>query len=131
MPLRLLVADDHEIVRIGLRALLSAKHDWEICGEAANGREAIGKVWELSPDVIILDLTMPVMNGFEAAEEIRRIAPATKILFFSAHDVPVTAAEVGADAFVAKTSPTQELIETIERVSAQPQRARTKGHSAG
>jgi DNA-binding NarL/FixJ family response regulator len=73
-------------------------------------------VWELSPDVVILDLSMPVMNGFEAAVEIRRIAPSIKIVFLSVHDVPATAREVGADAFVSKTSSAEELVATIERV---------------
>jgi DNA-binding NarL/FixJ family response regulator len=117
MALRLLIADDHEIVRMGVRTLLKNRADWEICGDAANGREAIAKVWELSPDVVILDLTMPIMNGFEAATEIRRIAPSTKIVFFSVHDVPATAIEVGGDAFISKTAPPQELIATIERVT--------------
>lgn len=130
MTLRLLIADDHEIVRIGVQTLLEGKPDWEICGQATNGREAIGKVWELSPDVVILDLTMPVMNGFEAATEIRRITPATKIIFFSAHDVPVTAGEVGADAFVSKAATAHELMAAIERVVDLPQRARSEGKSA-
>ena len=75
MPVRILIADDNEVVRLGLRALLNPNRDWEVCGDATNGRDAITMVWELSPDVIILDLSMPVMNGFEAAGEIRRIAP--------------------------------------------------------
>ena len=69
MPVRLLIADDHEIVRVGVRTLLKEKHKWETCGYAENGREAIAKVWELSPDVVILDLSMPVMNGFEALQK--------------------------------------------------------------
>ncbi len=130
MPLRLLVADDHEIVRVGVRTLLKDKHDWEICGDAENGREAIAKVCELSPDVVILDLSMPVMNGFEACAEIRRIAPSTKIIFYTVHDVPATASEVGADAFVSKSASAQELIATIERVTGQSQRIRTRAQSA-
>ena len=105
MALRLLIADDHEIVRTGVRTLLKGRPDWEICGEATNGRETIAKVFELSPNVVILDLSMPVLNGFEAATEIRRIAPSTKIVFFSVHDVPATAIEVGGDAFISKTAP--------------------------
>lgn len=130
MPLRLLIADDNEIVRIGLRTLLRDKHDWEICGEAQNGREAIVKVRNLSPDIVILDLSMPVMNGFEAATEIRRIAPSTKIIFYSIHDVPTTATEVGAAAFVAKSTSAEDLIATIERLAGQLQEIRTKAKSA-
>lgn len=84
MSVRLLVADDNEVVRIGVRTLIGNNPDWQICGEATNGREAIAKVRELAPDVVILDLTMPVMNGFQAAVEIRRIASSTKIVFFLA-----------------------------------------------
>jgi len=130
VPLRLLIADDHEIVRIGVRILLRDKHEWEICGEAENGRDAIAKVRNLSPDIVLLDLSMPVMNGFEAATEIRRIAPSTKIIIYSIHDVPTTATEVGADAFVSKSTSAEELIATIERVTGQSQGIRTKTQSA-
>ena len=126
MPLRLLIADDHEIVRVGVRTLLKVKCDWEICGDAENGREAIAKVRGLSPDVVILDLSMPVMNGFEAAKEIRRIAPSTKIIFYTVHNVPSTAGEVGGDACVSKSTPVEELIATIERVTGQSQGIRTR-----
>jgi two-component system, NarL family, response regulator NreC len=130
VPLRLLIVDDHEIVRIGVRTLLRDKHEWEICGNAENGREAIAKVRNLSPDIVILDLSMPEMNGFEAAKEIRRIAPSTKIIFYSIHDVPTTASEVGADAFVSKSTSAEELIATIGRVTSQSQGIRTKAKSA-
>ena len=121
MPLRLLIADDNEIVRLAVRIFLKEKQEWEICGDAENGRVAIAKVRCLSPDVVILDLSMPVMSGFEAATEIRRIAPSTKIILFSVHDVPTTAREVGADAFVSKSTSAEELIATIERVTGQSQ----------
>src|SRR5580704_15151088 len=110
MALRLLIADDHEIVRMGVRTLLKDRPDWEICGDAANGREAIAKVRELSPDVIILDLSMPVMNGFEAAVEIRRIAPSIKIILFTVHEIPAIAHEVDVDAFLSKSRSAEELI---------------------
>jgi two-component system nitrate/nitrite response regulator NarL len=126
VPLRVLIADDHEIVHIGVRAFLRDKHEWEICGDAENGRETIAKVRNLSPDIVILDLSMPVMNGFEAASEIRRIAPSTKIIFYSIHDVPTTANEVGADAFVSKSTSAEELIATMERVTGQSQVIRPK-----
>jgi two-component system response regulator NreC len=128
--LRLLVADDNEIVRVGVRTLLKDKQGWEICGEAENGREAIAKVGELSPDVVILDLSMPAMNGFEAAREIRRVAPSIKIIFYTIHDVPSTASEVGADAFVSKSASARELIATIERIAGQSKGNRTRVKSA-
>lgn len=116
IPLRLLVVDDHEIVRVGLRNLLtSATSDWHVCGEAEDGLEAIAKALELAPDVVILDLTMPKMNGIEAATEIRRLAPATKIILFSAHDVPRDIRKP-CDAFVSKLSGGRELLTTIENL---------------
>lgn len=101
---------------MGVRTLISGHPEWKICGEASNGRQALQKVSELRPDVVILDLTMPVMNGFEAAEHIHRIAPATKIIFFSMHEMPTTARTVGADAFVAKSSAARDLPLALERV---------------
>jgi two-component system chemotaxis response regulator CheY len=102
-------------MRIGLRLLIERKN-WTVCGEATNGKEAIAKVRELAPDVIILDLTMPVMNGYEAVREIRLIAPSIKIVFFTMHDMPVTARQVGADAFVTKSEDPKEVVAAIERV---------------
>ena len=129
MPLRLLIADDHAIVHIGVRTFLRDKHEWEICGDAENGREAVAKVRNLSPDIVILDLSMPGMNGFEAAAEIRRIAPSVKIILYSIHDVPTTASEIGADAFVSKSTSAEGLISTIERVTGLSQGIRTKAKS--
>lgn len=116
MPARVLIADDHEIVRMGVRTLLAGYPHLEVCGEAADGRDTLEKVVELVPDLVILDLSMPGMNGFEAATEIRRIAPSTKIVFFSMHDIPDTARTVGADAFVLKSAAAAELPAAIERV---------------
>ena len=101
---------------MGVRVLFSGSDQWEICGEAQNGAEAISKVKELSPDVVILDLSMPVMGGFDTAKQIRRLAPATRIVFFSIHETPTTARLVGADAFVSKASAADELPRTIIRV---------------
>lgn len=99
-----------------MRILLSSADQWEICGEARDGAEAIAMVMELAPDVVILDLTMPVMGGFDTAKEIRRVAPSTRIIFFSVHETPTTARLVGADAFVSKSSAAQDLPRTIIQV---------------
>jgi DNA-binding NarL/FixJ family response regulator len=123
MPLRLLIADDSEVLRMGVRTLIGDKDGWQICGEAADGEEAVARVRELAPDVILLDLTMPVMNGFQAAGEIRRIAPSTKIVFFSVHEFLAPAKEIGADAFVTKSSAAQELVTAIDCVMSQPRKA--------
>lgn len=98
--------------------LTSATSDWLVCGEAEDGIEAVAKVLELAPDVVILDLTMPKMNGIEAATEIRRLAPATKIILFSAHDVPANIRKT-CDAFVSKLSGGRELITTIENLTSR------------
>lgn len=116
MRARILLVDDVQRIRGGVRSLL-VRESIEVCGEAANGREAIEKVRELRPDVVILDVFMPVMNGFEAAREIHRIAPSTKILFFSIEDIPQAAAiarSLGADGFVPKATAGTELIPTIK-----------------
>jgi DNA-binding NarL/FixJ family response regulator len=116
MTSRILIVDDHEVVRIGVRILLSGNPKWEVCGEAVDGRQALRGVAKLVPDIVLLDLSMPVMNGFEVAKEIRRIAPSTKIVLFSVHDVPATARLIGIDAFVAKSSDMKALANTLERV---------------
>src|SRR6266849_6152757 len=116
MPARLLIVDDHEVVRKGVRTLFARNDSFEVCGEAQNGMEAIRMVPELSPDVVILDLSMPGMNGFETAAKIRLIAPSIRIVFFSVHEIPSTALWVGADAFVSKSSSGQELVFTLNRV---------------
>lgn len=116
--MRILLADDFEVVRNGLKNLLSESGEWDICGEADNGLSAVQKTVELKPDVIVLDITMPVMNGLEAAREIRRLAPRTKIVMFSMHDsahIAQEAKQAGADAYVAKSSG----IEDIERIIAE------------
>jgi len=116
MPARLLIVDDHEVVRSGVRKLFTNRDSLEVCGEAKNGMEAIHLVPELSPDIVILDVSMPGMNGFETAEKIRRIAPSVKIVFFSIHEIPAAARWVGADAFVSKSSTLHELALTVDHV---------------
>ena len=116
MSSRLLIVDDHEVVRKGVRMLFANSDSIEVCGEAQNGMEAIRMVPLLSPDVVILDLSMPGMNGFETAAKIRLIAPSIRIVIFSVHEIPSTALWVGADAFVSKSSALQDLVLTVNRV---------------
>jgi DNA-binding NarL/FixJ family response regulator len=116
MTARLLIVDDHEIVRLGVRTLFANNDSCEVCGEAQNGVDAIRMVPELLPDIVILDLSMPGMNGFETAARILAIAPSVKIVFFSAHEVPATARSVGADAFVSKSSRLEELTLAVSHV---------------
>lgn len=122
-PVRFLLVDDHDVMRIGLRAVVGCKDDWQVCGEAADGNDAVSKVLKLAPDAVILDVMMPGLTGFEVAAKIRQIAPSTRIIFFSLHNVPVSAKESGADAFVCKTSGARELLATIERVMRPSPRA--------
>ena len=120
VPIQVLVVDDHEIVRKGVRFLLSDETQYHICGEAENGIGAIEKILDVSPDVVVLDLMLPIMNGYETAARIRKIAPSTKIVFFSLHEIPSSAQMVGADAFVPKSHLADELASTIRSVVQRP-----------
>lgn len=117
MTQRILLVDDHEVVRKGIATLLTSR--WEVCGEASDGLEAVSKTAELKPDLVILDLSMPVMSGTAAARRIRSILPETKILFLSMHDSE-TVAELtrlaGADACVSKRSSAAELHSAVASV---------------
>src|SRR5438093_12776249 len=85
MRVRILIADDHQVVRTGLRALLESKSGWQICAEAANGREAVEKAGQLKPDVAVLDIGMPLLNGVEATRQIRNVSPHTEVLILTMH----------------------------------------------
>src|ERR1700730_14776952 len=124
MPTRILIVDDHEVVRMGIRMLFPASGPLQVCGEAGDGPNALQKVVELSPDVVILDLSMPGMNGFETAARMRLVAAAIKIIFFSIHETPATARISEGGAFVSKSSSPQELTMTVNRV-LHPQREPT------
>jgi len=86
MSIRILVVDDSEVIRQGVRSCIESNTDWEVCGEAENGRIALGMVRELNPDVVVLDLVMPGMNGLEVAREIAAIAARTRMIMFTAND---------------------------------------------
>src|SRR5258708_12935914 len=83
--LRILIADDHDLMRRGVKTLIESHTGWEVCGEATTGREAVAKVEELEPDVLILDISMPDLNGVEAARRVRKTSANTKILILSIH----------------------------------------------
>jgi DNA-binding NarL/FixJ family response regulator len=117
MPFRILVADDHEVVRRGLCALLQAQPDWEICGEAADGREALEKAQKLRPDVVILDIGMPSLNGLEATRQILKLNPQTRILILTLHDSDQVVREVlnaGARGFLLKSDAARDLVAAVE-----------------
>ena len=117
MPFRILVADDHEVVRRGLCALLQAHPDWEICGEANDGREALEKAHKLKPDVVILDIGMPSLNGLEATRQILKSNPPTKVLILTLHDSDQVVREVlnaGARGFLLKSDAARDLVAAVE-----------------
>jgi two-component system, NarL family, response regulator NreC len=118
---KILLVDDHEVIRMGLTRLLQGS--WDICGEAENGLEAVYKVLELKPDLVVLDLSMPIMGGTAAARQIRLVAPGTKIVVLSMHDTE-TVVElsrlIGADACVSKRSAASELPKAIAAVLREP-----------
>ncbi len=126
---RILIADDQAVIRRGLRSVLSGRPDWEVCGEAVDGRDAIAKARELHPDIILLDVTMPNLNGLDASRVIRREFPESKILIVSQHD-PVQmlpqALEAGAVGYVAKSDIARELIAKVQEL-AREKRAVAEG----
>src|SRR5437667_5182508 len=83
---RILIADDHDVVRSGLRSILQAQDDWEVVAEATNGKEAVAKALETFPDIAVLDYALPLVNGLEATRQIRKRVPRTEILIFTMHD---------------------------------------------
>jgi DNA-binding NarL/FixJ family response regulator len=117
MSFRIFVADDHEVVRRGLCALLQAQPDWEICGEAGDGREALEKTQKLKPDVVILDIGMPSLNGLEATRQILKINPQTRVLILTLHDSDQVVREVlnaGARGFLLKSDAARDLVAAVE-----------------
>ena len=115
---RILIVDDHLAIRRSLRAILDLS-SFQVCGEARSGKEAIEKVVELKPDIVLLDINMPVMNGVKAAHEIRRISPKTRIVFLTIHDAPAfrDATRLWSHAFVFKSAAATELIPTLNRLA--------------
>jgi two-component system, NarL family, nitrate/nitrite response regulator NarL len=117
---RILIVDDNLFVRQQLRDLLAAHTAWEVCGEGADGVDAIHKVRELSPDVVVMDLSMPVMNGLRATQEITTAVPGTPIVMFSMYLSPHftdSARAVGARGAVSKSEP-QQIIRAVETLLA-------------
>jgi DNA-binding NarL/FixJ family response regulator len=118
--LRILIADDHDIMRQGARAVIERQPGWEVCGLAVNGREAVALAIELKPDIAVLDMTMPELNGLDAAIQIKRSVPATEILMFTAHesdDLIRRAFEAGVKSFISKAEAHQRLVEAIESLA--------------
>ncbi|MGA2812630.1 MAG: response regulator transcription factor [Candidatus Acidiferrum sp.] len=115
--MRVLIADDHEIVRRGVRAILESRENIEIIGEAVNGREAVNKAAALRPDLIVMDHSMPELDGLEAAIQIRQILPKVPILILSMHEEQLLVDAlrlVGAQGFVPKAECANRLLEGVD-----------------
>jgi DNA-binding NarL/FixJ family response regulator len=136
--MRILIADDHDVVREGLRLLLGARPGWEICAEGRNGAEAVELAKAFAPDVCVLDLTMPLLDGLEATRRIRQALPGTQVILFTAHaseDLAALALASGARAYLLKSRPAADLIAAIESASqgerAAEQRLQGCGRALG
>ena len=119
-PLRILIVDHHEIVRRGLRSTIAEQSQWEICGEAETGREAVKKAGELKPDMVILDIAMPGLNGLETTRQIRRRFPKAEVLVFTMQDSGELVRDVlqaGARGYVLKDDACSVLLRAIESLS--------------
>jgi two-component system, NarL family, nitrate/nitrite response regulator NarL len=119
VPVRILIADDHDVVREGVRAILQKRSDWEICGEAANGQEAISQIENLKPDVVILDITMPVMSGLDVARKVLGNAPRSRVVMFTMHDsetVEQAVKKSGAHGLVLKLHAARDLVKAVDIV---------------
>ena len=116
---RILIADDHEMLRRGVRTMLESETDWEVCGDAVDGKDAVEKVAALNPDLVILDINMPVLNGLAAARQILRDRPRTKILVFTVHESDQTLKEIrasGAHGYLPKSRAGQDLLRMAREI---------------
>ncbi len=116
---RILIADDHEIMRKGLRMVLEAKSNWEICGEATNGEEAVAQAEALHPDLIILDVSMPLLGGFQAAQQILKSHADARILLYTTHQSEYFSSEarkIGVRGFLSKSGDETNLVDAVSAV---------------
>jgi DNA-binding NarL/FixJ family response regulator len=116
-PVRILMADDHEIVREGLRAMIENQPGWEICGEASTGREAVALAGQLKPDIVIMDVGMPELNGLDASRQIKRVLPEVEVLIFTANETEEVVRQIfqaGARGYLLKSEANKHLVPAIE-----------------
>lgn len=118
--LRILIADDHDLMRRGLKTLLLTQPNWSICAEAQTGREAVTKAEELKPDIVILDITMPELNGLEAAKRILKTCPSTEILVLSMHYSDQLIREIldtGIRGYIVKSDSERDLVIAVQALA--------------
>jgi len=116
------VADDHALIRRGIRGMLQDQHGWRVVGEAGNGREAIEQATRLKPDVAILDVTMPELDGLEATRQLQQVSPDTKVLILTMHEskqMVRRVLEAGASGYVLKSDFPRTLVEAVENLSRE------------
>ena len=119
-PVRILVADDHDIIRRGLKQLLTSRPGWEVCGEAKTGREAVALAEQLKPEIVVLDISMPDLNGLEAARRIHKLFPKTGILILTLHfsdQLLRDIVEAGARAYIMKSDADRDLVSAVEALA--------------
>jgi DNA-binding NarL/FixJ family response regulator len=117
---RILIADDHDLMRRGVRTLLEPHPGWEICGEATTGREAVAKAEQLKPNIVILDISMPDLNGVDAAKRIKKASPDTEVLIFSAHYSDQLIREIleaGVRGYIVKSDSDRDLVIAVESLA--------------
>jgi two-component system nitrate/nitrite response regulator NarL len=117
MAVRILIVDDHDVVRAGVRSILATRPDWEVCGEATNGKLAVEMTRELKPDLIVMDITMPIMSGLDAAKEIAKLELGSKVLVLSMHELRYRLedlASLGIQGYVLKSNAVRDLIRALD-----------------
>jgi DNA-binding NarL/FixJ family response regulator len=120
MSVRILIADDHEVMRSGVRGTLQQQPGWEVCGEAADGRQAVELAGKLKPDVAVLDLTMPLLNGIEAARQVHEVSPQTEVLIFTVHESDQLIGEIiaaGAHGYLNKADAATLLVAAVRALA--------------
>ncbi len=117
MALRILVVDDHAVVRRGIRSILERHEGWEVCGEATNGRDAVEQSGRLRPDVVVMDLSLPELNGLDATRQILKEAPGTEVLVLTIHQSEALARDVlqaGARGYLLKSDADENLMAAVD-----------------
>lgn len=121
MQCTVLIVDDNVHVRKSLRLTIEKELEWQVCGEASNGAEGVSAATRLRPDIVVLDLSMPVMNGIEAARQLKRLIPQTHLLMFTSFATPTleeAARDAGIEEFVPKNEGSILLLQSLRRIAA-------------